>query len=509
MCRPPNSIEKRHVIISGAGPAGLLLQALLHHRNKSSSPPPRVIYETTLIESRADLGILSQDELQSSHRSWMIGLANHGLEAIRTVPGLFEDYISGICVSVEELHIYLGSKRINGSQPKLEGSDTVPENFIVDRNFVVAALSRYGNEVLKNSNYYHSKYEHEIMYVDHENHRVLVRSKRTREEEYIPYDLLVGADGVRSTVRDALVKKHFDFELSISDIFQSFKAVHIARPEELSPTSLSVLPGCLPHFNGIVLPETGGIINLSMGTAHNHFEKDVDDEIKSENPDVICAYFKKNFKAFKLTEEGYMDLAQQWVNQRWNRTGMVHCNRYSSVECKIVLMGDAAHATSPSIGMGMNTALRDAQKLYELLDKYEDDLGKVLPEYSRIRVPEGNALSDLALHLYCFDTKLGAISMLKSVARDGLNKLFPWLVRPDCQAYIGRSGYSLADAYQKAVEQGILSKHRTVNERIRQEFFERQTGMIVDKPNSSLLKYSLAIPAVVAVCGIFMKIKNY
>ena len=113
MCRPPNSIEKRHVIISGAGPAGLLLQALLHHRNKSSSPPPRVIYETTLIESRADLGILSQDELQSSHRSWMIGLANHGLEAIRTVPGLFEDYISGIGVSVEELHICLGSKRIN------------------------------------------------------------------------------------------------------------------------------------------------------------------------------------------------------------------------------------------------------------------------------------------------------------------------------------------------------------------------------------------------------------
>ena len=197
-----------------------------------------------------------------------------------------------------------------------------------------------------------------------------------------------------------------------------------------------------------------------------------------------------------------MDFATQWVNQRWNRTGMVHCNRYSSAECQIVLMGDAAHATSPSIGMGMNTALRDAQKLYELLEMHNDDWDKVIPEYSKIRVPEGNALTDLALHLYCFDTKLGARTMIKSLIRSGLNKLFPWLVDPDCQAYIGQSGYNLADVYQKALEQGILSTHRATNDRIRQEFFERQTGMIKEKSrSSSMFKYSLLFAAVAAVGG--------
>ena len=73
MCRPTNTIERRRVIIAGAGPGGLLLQALLHHRNKTSSATSRIIYETTLIESRPNLGILNQDELQA-HRSWMIGL---------------------------------------------------------------------------------------------------------------------------------------------------------------------------------------------------------------------------------------------------------------------------------------------------------------------------------------------------------------------------------------------------------------------------------------------------
>ena len=458
-----------------------------------------------MIESRSDLGALNQEELQS-HRSWMIGLANHGLEAVRSVPDLFENYISGIGVDVKEANIFLGSKKISAAPPTLEGSTAPSESFIVDRNFIVAGLGRYANEVLKQSEHYHAKYDTEMLYVDHANHRVLVRNKLTSEEEYISYDLLVGADGVRSTVREALVKKHFDFELSVGDIFQCFKAVHIKCPEAINPTAVSIMPNCIPHFNGIVLPETGGMINMSMGVPLNHFDDSISDDIKSDDVKVVCDYFKKNFKCFKLSEEGYMDLATQWVNQRWNRTGMVHCNRYSSVECKIVLCGDAAHATSPSIGMGMNTALRDTQKLYELLDKFDDDLDKVLPEYSRIRVPEGNALSDLAMHLYCFDTKVGARTMVKGLIRGGLNKLFPRLVDPDCQVYIGQPGYSLAYVYQKATEQGILPTHRAINERVRQEFFERQTGMTVENPKSSLWKIStLAISAVVAVCGIVMK----
>eukprot|EP00961_Rhodomonas_salina_P276603 3737325-Rhodomonas_salina.1 len=42
-------------------------------------------------------------------------------------------------------------------------------------------------------------------------------------------------------------------------------------------------------------------------------------------------------------------------------------------------LGDAAHATSPAIGQGMNTALADALAFDELLDKHGDDLQKVLP----------------------------------------------------------------------------------------------------------------------------------
>jgi kynurenine 3-monooxygenase len=62
-------------------------------------------------------------------------------------------------------------------------------------------------------------------------------------------------------------------------------------------------------------------------------------------------------------------------------------------------MGDAAHATSPSIGMGMNTALRDTQVFCKILDENNDDLAETLEMYSKQRVKEGNSLTSLAYNM--------------------------------------------------------------------------------------------------------------
>ena len=56
---PNDSLTKR-VIISGAGPAGLLLTSLLLARNKGNS---QVQYDVTLVDARDDYGSFTKEEL--------------------------------------------------------------------------------------------------------------------------------------------------------------------------------------------------------------------------------------------------------------------------------------------------------------------------------------------------------------------------------------------------------------------------------------------------------------
>ena len=50
---------------------------------------------------------------------------------------------------------------------------------------------------------------------------------------------------------------------------------------------------------------------------------------------------------------------------------------------------------------------------------------------------------------------------------------------------IGRRGVSLSEVYETAVKQGIIRKHMSINNKIRQEYFEKKTGMITDEQKKS------------------------
>jgi hypothetical protein len=167
---------------------------------------------------------------------------------------------------------------------------------------------------------------------------------------------------------------------------------------------------------------------------------------------------------------------RQWVDQRWYRTGQVHCNFYHSTDINVVLMGDAAHATSPSIGMGMNTALRDASIFYQLLQEHRNNFEQVLPAFSKKRVKEGNSLSDLAMHLVCMDTKHQTFESIHMVVRIALHKILPWFVADHPQNMIGGVKFDLSDVYQQSFRLGIIQKHRRISDAIRSSYDEQKTG---------------------------------
>lgn len=64
---------------------------------------------------------------------------------------------------------------------------------------------------------------------------------------------------------------------------------------------------------------------------------------------------------------------------------------------RIALIGDAAHAIVPFFGQGMNCGFEDCVVLNELIEKYNEDWNKIMPEYQLLRKPDGDAIADLAI----------------------------------------------------------------------------------------------------------------
>mmetsp|Transcript_14538 Transcript_14538/g.42599 ORF Transcript_14538/g.42599 Transcript_14538/m.42599 type:complete len:810 (+) Transcript_14538:54-2483(+) len=454
-------------VVVGAGPAGLLAAINLLRRSSDE-----VEYHVTLVETGEDYGVLDAAGLEKK-RSWMIGLSTHGLTALRAVPGLYEDYVSQVGVPIESTAIYLGKTMIEA------GAEDVGENYVVDRNFIVAALARYLNDNFRRSGRLTLRYQSKVLFVDPDEKRIFLRRvARRAEEEYLPYDLLIGADGVRSAVRAALVANERAFECSVADIFTNFKSVHLPLPAAVAEKKVVVLPQCLKGINGIGLPETGGKINLAFGYM---LDTPCDEALHSQDAEVVAAYFKAHFKPFELD---WAEVARVWVGQPWSQTGQVHCSFYHSLKLQLLILGDAAHATSPSIGQGMNTALADAAALDALMDAAADDLQAVLPAFSEERVKEGNALTEVAFHAYSMSPHQQLLVTLSQLLRGALSKRVPFgLVAPDPLTEVGK-GAKLSHAYDELTRIGRLPAVRAVNEAARRRHFELRTGMVKPRPSA-------------------------
>jgi kynurenine 3-monooxygenase len=63
-------------------------------------------------------------------------------------------------------------------------------------------------------------------------------------------------------------------------------------------------------------------------------------------------------------------------------------------------MGDAAHATVPFYGQGMNAGFEDCSVLWGLMQKHKENWPLVFDEYSSTRKADGDALQDLSLDNY-------------------------------------------------------------------------------------------------------------
>ncbi|OEU11337.1 hypothetical protein FRACYDRAFT_192784 [Fragilariopsis cylindrus CCMP1102] len=246
--------------------------------------------------------------------------------------------------------------------------------------------------------------------------------------------LVVGADGIRSKVRECLKKRtglfgswHYKerkfqirkwaspatglklkvlqvptnkYSLIDSDgtkIATNNTDFVVVRGKNNGPLDNLNL-GCLPVQDSLAIRQANCI------TRPNHvlWTMNTGDEVK--------AWFKDNYRS-------RLDLDDLISDHEWDRFAKAKGNTFppcqyspglqassDNGECGVVLLGDAAHAFSPDIGQGINAGLMDVVQFDKILAKTHNDddrsvegsLGRALTEYERIQAPETRALIRLA-----------------------------------------------------------------------------------------------------------------
>ncbi|KAJ4992695.1 kynurenine 3-monooxygenase [Stagonosporopsis vannaccii] len=209
----------------------------------------------------------------------------------------------------------------------------------------------------------------------------------------LTFDLLLGADGAHSAVRNHLMKfVPMTYQQEYIDKLWCQFGVP-ATPDgdfRIPPNYLHIWPADESMF--IAIPNTDKTFTSTLFMSKDGFEQ-------LEASGKVVEYFSKNFPAVVpdlITEE---DLKTQFSNNEHLPLISIKCTPYHYQDSGVIV-GDAAHAMVPFYGQGMNAGLEDVRVLFEFLDRYPNDRTRALNEYTKERTPDAQTINDLALGNY-------------------------------------------------------------------------------------------------------------
>uniref|UniRef100_A0A096LYC7 Kynurenine 3-monooxygenase n=1 Tax=Poecilia formosa TaxID=48698 RepID=A0A096LYC7_POEFO len=204
-------------------------------------------------------------------------------------------------------------------------------------------------------------------------------------------DLIVGCDGAFSAVRKQFLRRS-RFNYSQTYIPHGYMELTM-RPRNgefaMKPNYLHIWPR--NTFMMIALPNLDKTFTCTLFMPFEEFEK-------ISTGDEVIEFFQKYFPdAIPLI--GAATLRRDYFRLPAQAMVSVKCSPYH-IGDKCVLMGDAAHAVVPFYGQGMNAGFEDCIVFDEIMNQFNEDFSAVLPEYSRVRVPDDHAIADLAMYNY-------------------------------------------------------------------------------------------------------------
>jgi kynurenine 3-monooxygenase len=212
----------------------------------------------------------------------------------------------------------------------------------------------------------------------------------TSQRYSIEAPLLFATDGAFSAVRSSLQRTP-GFNYAQSYIDYGYKELHLPPDEagrhRLDPNALHIWPR--GKFMLIALPNTDGSFTCTLFLPFEGPHSFVSLSDEAAVPAFLSAHFPD---LDPLLPELVKDF------QRNPTAGLmtVRCSPWH-FNGKVLLLGDASHAIVPFFGQGMNAGFEDCTILSELMDTYQEDWPSIMAHFNRQRIPDANAIADLAL----------------------------------------------------------------------------------------------------------------
>ena len=337
-------------------------------------------YKVSIFESRDDL----RKADISAGKSINLALSVRGWKAFKNV---------GVEKEIEKIAIPMYGRTMHDKEGNLTYQPYGQEGqaiYSVSRAGINCKMmdiaEKYGGaEIFYNERCYDADLENGIVYLE---------NTKSGKKSTFKSDVVFATDGAFSSVRYNAMQKLPRFDFSQKYIEDGYREILLPANEDgsykMDINTLHIWPR--GRFMLIALANEDGTFTCTLFMPFDNHEYAFD---KLKNKGDVDNFFKNIFPDF---HQMMPNVADAWEDHPLSALAITRC--YPWHAGKFALMGDAAHATVPFYGQGMNAGFEDCTTMWELMQKHDEDWNQVFEEYSKVRKPNGDALQDLSLHNY-------------------------------------------------------------------------------------------------------------
>jgi kynurenine 3-monooxygenase len=361
------------ITIIGAGLAGALLATLLARQG----------WRVEVFEKRPD----PRRKGYEGGRSINLALAERGLNALR---------VAGLADTVMAQAVMMRGRMVHPLEGEVHlqryGRDDSEVIWSVHRGrlniALIDAAEAAGTKI---------RFDARLDGVDFDNKRFAMVDDHTRQREEHAFEVLIGADGAGSGLRQAMKPL-----LAMNERFESlghgYKELEIPPASDggfrIEPNALHIWPR--GSYMCIALPNTEKTFTVTLFLPNGPLPNE-DDPSFATLPDLAAArdFFARDFSdALPLLP----DFDADWLAHPTSALSTLYLDRWH-LDDRAVLIGDAAHAMVPFHGQGMNCAFEDCLALARQIES-SPDWASTFAKFEAKRKPNAEAIQAMALENY-------------------------------------------------------------------------------------------------------------